>query len=157
MWIGFMSAADKPIFSYKIQWNSVSSNTLEGLVSFEYANDEVHMDEVFSLQSGEAVGKEDRRDFLNRQLKFSLELPDQWNGSWDTVLSGEWEAGDSMKSHPDVVILGLEDDWTEILRDYIDDEIMATEVNFELMREVYQDGAVTAIDFVLDAYYRSKP
>lgn len=116
-----------PIHKYKMKWQRRTSRRVDVTTTIYYANDTVPKDAVFSTDP-------DRPDLLSRTLTFELNVPARWNGNLAKATGGTW-TGESKDRHPDVVILGIEDDWRKSIYEYRNTD-MNKEVNFQLIKQV---------------------
>lgn len=116
-----------PVFKYDLDYKKISAKKVEGKVILYYVDDEVHMDEVFSLEVK-------RRDIKKRELNFTILFKKDFTGDLSLdVASSEW-IGDSQNTHPDSIITGLEKDWRSLVYQYSSDSVMKRNVNFQLIK-----------------------
>lgn len=136
-----------PIHAYKLTIKSQSATKATVDATIKYANDEVDYDLVVTTNPA-------RPDLLSRTLSFELTLPTGWNGDLSKATGGRW-LGNSVDTHPDVLILGIEEGWRKTIYDYRNTD-MNTEVNFPLLKRAQLNGAAWTpiIDDVLAKYYQ---
>ncbi len=135
-----------PIYKYEITWRMANPVLAVVEAVIHYANDEVGIDDVFSTNPA-------RPDLLTRKLTFELDLPEGFNGDLSTATGGRW-TGESVDTHPDALILGIEEGWREAIYDYSGTS-MNTEVNFSLIKRLREEDGVwrPVVDRLLAAYF----
>ena len=135
-----------PIHAYDVSWKQVRPGTVSGTLVLHHANDEVAIDGVFSTVAG-------RPDLLTRELPFELTVPAGWDGDLASATASRW-VGAAVDTHPDAVILGLEDGWRTTIYEYSGTQ-MKTEVNFQLIKRVKVGTKwVPLVDQLLASYYK---
>lgn len=137
-----------PIHRVDLAWERETQDATELHVAatLHYANDEVDLDGVFSTDP-------ERPDLLSRELTFDLEVPEGWDGDLAAATAGRW-TGQAVDTHPDVLILGLEEGWRDSIYDYRTTN-MNQEVNFQLLKRVRGEGGwQPVVDELLAEYYR---
>lgn len=133
-----------PMHRFEAKWTRKSSTRVSVSVKIFYANDEVGLDDVFSTNSR-------RPDLLSRTLTFDLRVSRTWNGDLTRATSGTW-TGESVDTHPDVVIMGLEEGWRTSIYEYRNTD-MNTEVNFQLIKRFKRGNVWTPlIDTLIGDY-----
>ena len=138
-----------PIHRYALTIVSRGSRSVTVEATLGYANDEVDIDLVSTANPA-------RPDLLARSLRFELTFPSAVGaGAVDlaSATGGRW-LGDSVDTHPDALILGVEAGWRTTIYDYRNTS-MNTEVNFALLKRA-QNGSgawVPLVDDVLARYY----
>jgi hypothetical protein len=134
-----------PIYKYTLRPGSARNNKVQVAATIHYADDEVDLDAVFSTVPA-------RPDLKSRDLTFELDVPSGWKGDLAQATGGRW-TGDSVDTHPDALILGLEPTWRSDIQDYKNTQ-MNQEVNFPLIKRL-KVGATwkPIVDELLAAYY----
>lgn len=134
-----------PIHRFEARWTRRSSTRVSVSVKIFYPNDEVDIDQVFSTNP-------QRPDILSRTLTFDLRVSRSWNGDLTKGTSGTW-TGESVDTHPDVVIMGLEEGWRGSINDYRNTN-MNTEVNFQLIKRFRINNVWSPlVDGLMHDYY----
>ncbi|MCC6620581.1 MAG: hypothetical protein IT385_04965 [Deltaproteobacteria bacterium] len=134
-----------PIHAYDVAWDAPAGGVVAGTLVLHLADDEVASDGVFSTNPA-------RPDLKARTLDFELDVPAGWAGDLAAATGGRW-VGEAVDSHPDAVLMGLEDGWRQSIYDYSGTQ-MKTEVNFQLIkREKVGTRWVPIVDRLLGDYY----
>jgi hypothetical protein len=143
-----------PVFAYDVKITKKTTTTIEGQVTLTYADDQTDANRDGRIDiDGVFTPMKPRPDHIKRTLTFSAKIPAGWKDDFSKIKSSAW-TGNSVNEHPDSLVLGFQDDWRESIEDYIDDEDMATEVNFELHKLTdLGNGETSAVDLLLEAYY----
>jgi hypothetical protein len=133
-----------PIYRYELDHGPVRRGRVEVEATIHYADDDVDIDGVFSLTPG-------RPDLRQRRLSFELDLP-SGSTSLATATGGRW-LGESVDTHPDTLILGLESGWRQKIYQYRRTQ-MNQEVNFPLIKRLeIGNRRVPMVDLLLADYY----
>jgi len=134
-----------PIYKYELRPGTPKNGKVAVSATLWYANDEVGIDEVFSTNAA-------RPDLLSRVLTFELDLPASVGMDLTKATGGRW-TGESVDTHPDALILGLEPTWRVDIQDYKTTQ-MNQEVNFPLIKRLKIGATWTPIvDQLLADYY----
>lgn len=134
-----------PIYKYVLTHTRQDAKTLSVKATIYYANDEVGIDQVFSINPA-------RPDILSRDLTFELSFAAAVSDDLSKATGGRW-TGAAVDTHPDVLLTGLESGWRESIYDYRNTQ-MNTEVNFALLKRVKRGIAwVPLVDEILKEYY----
>ena len=128
-----------PVFKYDFNWTQ-EANEVNGEITIFYMNDEVGLDDVFSIED---LLIEDREDVKTRSYTFRLIVNGRFSGASEQVISSRW-IGQSMDNHPDTLILGTESYWDENIADY--DDADNTEFNFEVFKEDFLNSIINSYD-----------
>ena len=135
-----------PIYKYELRPGAAKNNKVTVAATIYYANDEVDIDEVFSTDPA-------RPDLKSRDLTFELDVPAGWTGDLAAATGGRW-TGESVDTHPDALILGLEPSWRTEIQDYKNTQ-MNQEVNFPLIKRLKVGSTwMPIVDQLLADYYR---
>lgn len=136
-----------PIHRYELSYTKKSSTLLDVTARIWYADDEVDIDFVSAIDP-------DRSDILSRELTFELDVLADFNGDLLKATGGRW-TGESVDTHPDALILGLEDNWRNTIYEYKNTS-MNTEVNYPLIKRLQNASGrwTPVIDDILSAYYK---
>ncbi|MEZ4369094.1 MAG: helix-hairpin-helix domain-containing protein [Kofleriaceae bacterium] len=134
-----------PIHAYDLTIERRSAKQATVSARIEYADDEVEIDLVASADPA-------RPDLKSRTLRFELDLPSGWDDLAQAT-GGRW-LGDSVDTHPDVLILGIQPGWRQEIYDYRNTD-MNTEVNFALLKRAQVHGSAWTpiVDDLLERYY----
>ncbi|HRE89718.1 MAG TPA: hypothetical protein PK095_11340 [Myxococcota bacterium] len=134
-----------PIHRYELTAGPIVHGRVTVRCVIGFADDDVPIDGVFSRVPG-------RPDLKERVLDFELTLPSESTNLEDAV-SGRW-LGESVHTHPDTLVLGLEPDWRQEILNYRD-TAMRGEFNFSLVKRVRVGREWTSlIDVLLARYYQ---
>jgi len=135
-----------PIHRYEMSYTKKTSTLLNVTATIWYANDEVDIDFV-------SANDPDRSDILSRELTFELDVPADFNGDLTKATGGRW-TGESVDTHPDALIMALEEGWRTTIYEYKNTS-MNTEVNYPLIKRLQNaNGKWTPIiDDVFAKYY----
>jgi hypothetical protein len=134
-----------PIHAYEVTWNDPASGKVRGTMTLHHADDEVGIDAVFSTNPA-------RPDLKKRVLDFELTVPSGWAGDLTAATGGRW-LGAAVDTHPDAIILGLEDGWRTTIYEYSGTQ-MKLEVNFQLLkREKVGSRWTPIVDALLADYF----
>ncbi len=133
-----------PIYRYELSHGSIRRGRVEVEATIHYADDDVDIDGVFSLDP-------ERPDLRSRTLNFELDLPPH-AASIVAATGGRW-LGESIHTHPDTLILGLEPGWRQKIYQYRRTQ-MIQEVNFPLIKRLrVGTRRVPMIDLLLSDYF----
>ena len=134
-----------PIYKYELRPATPKDGKVAVSATIGYADDEVGLDAVFSTNAA-------RPDLKSRVLTFELDLPASANGDLTKATGGRW-TGESVDTHPDALILGLEPNWRVEIQDYKNTQ-MNQEVNFPLIKRLKVGATwVPIVDQLLADYY----
>lgn len=134
-----------PIHRYTLSVGPIVDDCCVVRCVIGFADDEVDIDGVFSKVPG-------RPDLAERTLEFELQMrPD--SPYIEDAVSGRW-LGESVHTHPDTLVLGVEPDWRQEILNYRD-TAMRQEFNFSLVKRVRVGRDWTSlIDVLLARYYQ---
>lgn len=137
-----------PIHAYDVTWSDPKNGKVKGNMVLHHADDEVGIDLVFSTNPA-------RPDLKRRSLDFEIDVPAGWKGDLTAATGGRW-LGDAIDSHPDAIILAIENGWRKTIYEYAGTQ-MKQEVNFQLIkREKIGSTWTPIVDALLADYYKSR-
>ncbi|MCK5072233.1 MAG: hypothetical protein KAQ98_02325 [Bacteriovoracaceae bacterium] len=98
-----------PIYKYDLVWEKKSGQWISVKAKIWFANDEVGIDEIFSIETN-------RTDIKSKTYTFDLEMPKNWKGkNLSKAIDGVW-TGESVDDHPDTLLLKLEKNWRDMIQ-----------------------------------------
>jgi len=137
-----------PIHAYDVTWTPSKNGVVVGRMVLHHADDEVDIDAVFTTNAA-------RPDLKKRSLDFELTVAAGWSGDLTAAKGSRW-IGSAIDTHPDAIILGLEEGWRQTIYDYSGTQ-MKQEVNFQLIkREKNGSKWVPIVDTLLSDYYAGR-
>ncbi len=137
-----------PIHAYDVVWKAPVGGVVKGTMTLHHADDEVGIEAVFTTNPA-------RPDLKARVLDFELDVADGWDGDLAAAKGGRW-VGAAIDSHPDAIILGVEEGWRKTIYDYSGTQ-MKLEVNYQLIkREKVGTRWVPIVDALLADYYGAR-